>query len=93
MITGQVPMATAKDNLFPRIFKKENKKGAPVIGLDYWGIVFYCLVMLMNFTEGLVDQFQTIVEIVVFAALMPYLLTAAAYILILIEKKLILIVG
>lgn len=87
LITGQVPMATAKDNLFPRIFKKENKKGAPVIGLVIGGLLSSA-VMLMNFTKGLVDQFQTIVEIVVFVALMPYLLTCAAYILIIIERKL-----
>lgn len=87
LITGQVPMATAKDNLFPRIFKKENKKGAPVIGLVIGGLLSSA-VMLMNFTKGLVDQFQIIVEIVVFVALMPYLLTSAAYILIIVEKKL-----
>ena len=80
-------MATAKDNLFPRLFKKENKKGAPVISLVV-GSVLSSLVMLMNFTEGLVDQFQIIVEVVVFVALMPYLFTAAAYILVIIEKKL-----
>ena len=44
--------------------------------------------MLMNFTEGLVDQFQIIIEIVVFVALIPYFFTAAAYVLVLIEKKL-----
>lgn len=87
LITGQLPMATAKDNLFPKMFKKENKKGAPVFGLIIGGLLS-TVVMLMNFTKGLVDQFQTIVEIVVFVALLPYLLTSAAYVLIIIEKKL-----
>ena len=87
LVTGQLPMATAKDNLFPRIFKKENKKGAPTISLVI-GSVLSSLVMLMNFTEGLVNQFQIIVEIVVFTALLPYLFTAAAYVLVIIEKKL-----
>ena len=87
LITGQLPMATAKDNLFPKMFKKENKNGAPVFGLIIGGLLS-TVVMLMNFTKGLVDQFQTIVEIVVFVALLPYLLTSAAYVLIIIEKKL-----
>lgn len=87
LITGQVPMATAKDDLFPKIFKKQNKKGAPVIGLII-GSLLSCAVMLMNFTKGLVDQFQIIVEIVVFVALLPYLLTAAAYVLVIIDRKL-----
>lgn len=87
LVTGQMPMATANDNLFPKIFKKENKKGAPAVSLVI-GSILSSLVMLMSFTEGLVDQFQIIVEIVVFVALVPYLFTAAAYILVIIDKKL-----
>ena len=87
LISAQVPMATAKDELFPKIFKKENKKGAPVIGLII-GSVLTSFMLFMSYGGGLVDQFEFIVEISVFAALVPYLLTAAAYILIIIEKKL-----
>ena len=43
--------------------------------------------LLLSFGGGLVDQFQFIAEISVFAALVPYLFTAAAYILVNIEKK------
>ncbi len=87
LVTGQVPMATAKDELFPKIFKRENKNGAPVVGLIIGSLLSSC-VMLMNFTKGLVDQFQFIVEITVLCALIPYLFTAASYILVIIEKKL-----
>ncbi|PKA82642.1 amino acid/polyamine/organocation transporter (APC superfamily) [Ulvibacter sp. MAR_2010_11] len=87
LVTGQVPLATAKDNLFPRIFKRENKKGAPIFGLII-GSVLSSIVMLMNFTEGLVDQFTFIAEITVFSVLIPYVFTAAAYALVLIQKKL-----
>lgn len=86
LVTGQVPMATAKDDLFPKIFKKENKYGAPSIGLII-GSSLSTVVMLMNFTEGLVDQFKFIIEITVFCSLIPYFFTAAAYILILINDK------
>lgn len=86
MVTGQVPLATAKDGLFPRVFGKENEKGAPALGLII-GSLLTTAVLLMNLSEGLVDQFKFIVDIVVFVALVPYLFTAAAYILILIEKK------
>jgi len=86
LITGQVPMATAKDNLFPKIFKTENKNGAPVIGLII-GSLLSSAVMLMNFTKGLVDQFKVIVEITVFSGLIPYLFVSAAYILVLIDRK------
>lgn len=87
LITGQISMATAKDDLFPRIFKKENKKGAPAMGFII-GSVLSSIVMLINYTEGLVEQFKFIVQLTVLAVLIPYLFTAAAYALIVIEKKL-----
>ncbi|MGM5469404.1 amino acid permease [Flavobacteriaceae bacterium LMO-SS05] len=87
LMVAQVPMATAKDGLFPRIFKKENKKGTPVFGLII-GSALTSMMLVISYGGGLVDQFQFIVEISVFAALVPYLFTAAAYILIVIEKKL-----
>ncbi|MAP53806.1 amino acid permease [Altibacter sp.] len=87
LIMGQVPMATAKDNLFPHVFKRENKKQAPIFGLII-GSLLSSVVMLMNFTEGLVDQFRIVVEITVFSNLVPYLFVSAAYILVIIEKKL-----
>ena len=33
LVTGQIPMATARDKLFPRIFKRENSKGAPAVAI------------------------------------------------------------
>jgi APA family basic amino acid/polyamine antiporter len=87
LITGQISMATAKDNLFPDFFKKENKKGAPINAFIVGGVLS-SIVMLMNYSEGLVDQFEFIVQITVIATLLPYLFTAASYALVVIEKKL-----
>jgi len=87
LITGQIPLAAAHDNLFPRIFKKENKKGAPATGIII-GSILTTIVLLMNFNEGLVDQIGIVIDISVFTALIPYLFVTAAYILVLIEKKL-----
>ncbi|RZW45022.1 MAG: amino acid permease [Flavobacteriaceae bacterium] len=87
LISGQIPMATAKDNLFPKIFKKENKHGVPLFGLII-GSVLTSVVMLMNYTDGLVEQFSFMLNLTVLTALVPYLFVAAAYIIILINKKL-----
>lgn len=87
LITSQIPMATAKDNLFPKIFKKENKNGVPIFGLII-GSVLTSIVMLMNFTNGLVDQFEFIVLLATLTSLVPYLFVAAAYVLVIIDKKL-----
>ena len=86
LIVAQIPMAAAKDKMFPRIFKKENKNDAPVLGLII-GSILSSVVMLMNFSEGLVDQFTFMVNLTVLTCLVPYLFVSAAYIIILIERK------
>ncbi len=87
LVTGQISMATSKDDLFPDFFKKENKKGSPVNGFIIGGVLS-SIVMLMNYSEGLVDQFEFIVQLTVLVGLIPYLFTAASYALVVIEKKL-----
>lgn len=86
LFTGQIPMAASQDQLFPKIFRKENKKGAPALGLII-GSCLTTIVMLMNLSEGLIDQFKVMAEIVVFSNLIPYLFVAGAYVIVLIERK------
>ncbi len=85
LIAGQLPMATARDNMFPRVFKKQNDKEAPYLGLII-GSALSSIIMLMNFSEGLVDQFEFIALLTTLTALIPYLFVAAAYVIITINK-------
>ena len=87
LIQGQIAMATAKDDLFPRIFRRENKKGVPAIGMVI-GSILTSIVMLMNYSDGLVEQFKFIILLTTLCTLIPYLFTTAAYVLILVERKL-----
>jgi len=86
LIQGQIAMATAKDDLFPRIFKRENKNGVPALGIII-GSILTSIVMLMNYSDGLVDQFKFIILLTTLCCLIPYLFSAAAYILILVQRK------
>lgn len=86
LFTGQIPMAASQDKLFPKIFSDRNKNGAPAKGLII-GATLTSIVMLMNLSEGLVKQFEFIAGIVVFSNLVPYLFVAAAYVLVLIDRK------
>ncbi len=86
LIQGQIAMATAKDNLFPRIFKRENKKGVPALGMVI-GSMLTSIIMLMNYTDGLVEQFKFIILLTTLCCLVPYLFTTAAYMLILVQRK------
>lgn len=87
LVSGQIPMAAARDRLFPRVFKKENNKGTPVLGIII-GSVLTSFVMLMNFSESLVSQFEFMILLATLTALVPYLFTAASYALVIIESRL-----
>ena len=47
----------AKDKLFPAIFMRLNTKGVPVLGVVI-SSVFVSILMSMNYTKGLVEQFK-----------------------------------
>lgn len=87
LIQGQVAMAISKDDLFPRVFRKENKNGVPILGLII-GSALTSTAMLMNYADGLVEQFKFLILLTTLCCLVPYLFTSVAYVLILIGKKL-----
>ncbi len=86
LIQGQIPYAVAKDNLFPAIFGKLNKKGVPAPGIVI-GSILVSVVMSMNYSKGLVEQFKFLILLSTLTVLVPYLFSTAAYIVIKIEKK------
>jgi basic amino acid/polyamine antiporter, APA family len=78
-------MAIARDRLFPAVFAKENKKGVPALGI----IISSALVsvfMAMNFTKGLVDQFQFMLLLSTLTSLIPYALVTASYVIVVISR-------
>jgi APA family basic amino acid/polyamine antiporter len=87
LMSGQLPMATAQDNMFPRIFKRENKNGVPYLGVII-GSTLTSVLLLLNLSDSLIDQFKFILDLTVLSVLVPYLFVAAAYIIVIIEKKL-----
>ena len=86
LIQGQIPFAIAKDRLFPPIFGKQNKKAAPAFGIVI-GSMVVSVMMAMNYTKGLAEQFKFLILLSTLTVLVPYLFSAAAYILIKVEKK------
>lgn len=81
LIQGQIPYAIAKDNLFPTLFKKENRKGVPSAGILI-GSLLVSVLMLMNYTKGLVEQFKFLILLSTLTSLVPYLFSMAAYMVI-----------
>jgi APA family basic amino acid/polyamine antiporter len=87
LMSGQLPMATAQDNMFPRIFKRENKNSVPYLGVII-GSTLTSALLLLNLSDSLIDQFKFILDLTVLSVLVPYLFVAAAYVIVIIEKKL-----
>lgn len=86
LLQGQMPMAAARDKLFPEIFKRENKRGTPAMGIVVSSILISAL-LLMNFTKGLTDTFTFMVLLTTVAVLVPYLFSAAAYGVMVLQHK------
>jgi APA family basic amino acid/polyamine antiporter len=72
--------------LFPEIFKRENKKGSPSLGIIISSVLISAL-MMMNFTKGLTDTFTFMVLMTTIAVLIPYLFSAASYAVLLLQNK------
>jgi basic amino acid/polyamine antiporter, APA family len=87
LIQGQVPFAIAKDKLFPPLFAKKNGNGVPAIGIII-SSVLVSILMCMNYTKGLAEQFKFLILLSTLAILIPYLFSTASYIIILLKNKL-----
>lgn len=85
LIQGQMPYAISKDHLFPRVFSKENKHGAPAMGIIISSVAVSIL-MTMNYTKGLVEQFRFLILLSTLTVLVPYLFSTASFIIIRSEK-------
>ena len=78
MIQSQVARATARDNMLPKFFGIENKNGVPAKGLLI-GSGMCSILVVMNYTQGLVEQFRFLILLCTLCTLIPYLFGAAAY--------------
>jgi len=76
LMQGQIPMALANDELFPKIFKA-NDRGVPVKGLLITS-VFVSLFTSMNYQGSLTKLFTFSILVSTLALLVPYLFSIFA---------------
>lgn len=81
LVQGQVPFAMAKDKLFPSFFGKQNKKGVPMNGVIVSSLII-TLLMFMNNSKNLANQFKLLILLSTFFTLLPYLFTTVSYLII-----------
>lgn len=86
LLQGQMPMAAARDKLFPVLFNKENSKGVPALGIVI-GSVLISGLMMLNFTNGLNDMFTFMALMTTLTVLIPYLFSATSYGIMILQEK------
>lgn len=77
LIAGQLPLAVARDGLFPKVFARVNDKDIPVSGMLIGGALATTLIA-MNYTRGLVELFTFMILLSTLATLVPYVFCALA---------------
>jgi basic amino acid/polyamine antiporter, APA family len=87
LLQGQIPMAAARDRLFPAAFARTGRSGAPVLGLVVSSMLVTAL-LAMNYTRSLVEQFTFIIILLAtLTTLVPYAYSAAAQLMLLVTDR------
>ena len=86
LLQGQIPLAAARDKLFPPIFRKVSRKGIPTIGLVIASVLATLLVGF-NYTKGLVEMFSFIIMLSTLSCLLPYLFASLVELTLYLRKK------
>jgi APA family basic amino acid/polyamine antiporter len=71
LVVGQLPLAVARDGLFPAMFTRVTGDGTPVTGMVIAGVLATALIAA-NYTRGLVELFTFIILLATLATLIPY---------------------
>ncbi|GAA3116471.1 amino acid permease [Streptosporangium carneum] len=76
MLVAEMPMAAARDGLFPSVFARESRRGVPWVGIVA-GTALTSLVAVYNYF-GTEDGFNKILLIATFTTVIPYFFSACA---------------
>ncbi|KFI61955.1 basic amino acid/polyamine antiporter [Bifidobacterium cuniculi] len=72
IMISQMPLFAARDGLFPRSFCRQNRHGAPAVGLLWTGVVCQVLFLVCHFVQG--DAWNVMISITSVMAMPCYLL-------------------
>jgi APA family basic amino acid/polyamine antiporter len=86
LIQGQMPMAASRDDLFPKFFRKESKKGVPVMAIVV-SSALVSILMAMNFSRSLADTYKYMILLSTLTCLLAYSFSMPSYIILLAKDK------
>jgi APA family basic amino acid/polyamine antiporter len=81
LLVGQLPLAVARDGVFPAVFGRLSKHGTPAAGMLIAGALTTGLIA-MNYTRDLVGLFTFIILLSTLSTLVPYVFSSLAVFLI-----------
>jgi basic amino acid/polyamine antiporter, APA family len=81
LLVGQLPLAVARDGVFPAVFARVSRGGIPVAGMVIGGVLTTGLIA-MNYTRDLVGLFTFIILLSTLSTLVPYVFSSLAVFLI-----------
>jgi APA family basic amino acid/polyamine antiporter len=85
LLQGQIPLAAARDGLFPRPFGRTSSRGTPAAGIVMSSVLVTLLISL-NYTKGLVEQFNFIILLAALNTLVAYTLSSMSQLMIFIRE-------
>ena len=77
LVVGQLPLAVARDGLFPRIFARTSQSGTPAAAMVIGGMLT-TVVVCLNYTRGLVELFTFLILLATLNTLIPYAFSSMA---------------
>jgi APA family basic amino acid/polyamine antiporter len=86
LMQGQIPFAAAKDGIFPRGFARLSVRGTPTTAILVSSVLVTVLIG-MNYTRGLVEQFNFIILLAALNTLIAYVLTSMSELMIFITER------
>lgn len=88
LIQGQVPLAAARDRLFPAIFGSVSKRGVPWFGVVISSmLVTFLLIFNYSGSNSLIQIFNFIILLATLTTLVPYAFCAMAELMIFIKNR------
>ena len=80
MLSAEMPMAAARDGLFPTGFQRLSGRGVPAIGIVVSAVLATILVLVSHIGQQGIEVFNTLILMIGIAAAIPYGLSALAQI-------------
>ena len=86
LLQGQIPLAAARDGLFPKSFGSVSSRGTPVAGIVMSSVLVTVLIG-MNYTKGLVEQFNFIILLAALHTLVAYTFSTMGELMIFVRER------